>query len=90
MTRSPDHFWLAWKSTIFFCASTDAPPALRPLMNRVGVPVTPTDLPRAMEASILAFVSGWVAQAAISLAFAPEAVAMAFSFSSAFAAVILA
>ncbi len=81
-----------WKSTIFFNRSTGAPPGvmLRPLMNRVGVLFTSTDFPSATEASILAFVSGLAAQAAISSAFAPDAVAMAFSFSSAFASVILA
>jgi len=86
MTRSPDHFWLAWKSTIFFNKSSGAHQGtLCPLMNRVGVPVTSTDFANAAEASILAFVSGLAAQAAIWSAFAPDAVAIAFSFSSALA-----
>src|ERR1700739_402450 len=58
-------------------------------MNNVGVPVPPTALPRFTEASTLILVSGLAAQAPISFAFTPEFVAMAWSFSSAFASVIL-
>src|SRR5205807_4203179 len=81
---------LASNSTMLFKTSGGIPrfPILRPLTKSAGVPVTSTDLPRVTDCSTRAAVSGFAAQAAMSVPFTPESFAITVSFSSTFASVI--